>query len=80
MDAFGMSFFSMGDVGQDPRKSYRTVEVKDDVAGRWLMCWFCEGVVSGAAYVNCSEKADWLQQAILSKMSYREFCEGGLPL
>ncbi len=52
LDAFGITVFAAGDVGNNPETVYKTVEVKDPAQNSYKKYYFVDGVLKGAVVIG----------------------------
>ncbi len=72
LEGFGTSLFAMGDAGKRQDLPYKTVEVRDAVAGRHEKYWFFGGRLEGAVVIGAPEKAGEIAKAVSEKAQHRE--------
>ncbi len=72
LEGFGTNLFAIGDPGKRTDIPYRTVNIRDDVAGRRESYWFHGGSLQGAVLIRSPEKVAEVSQKVASHARYEE--------
>lgn len=71
LEGFGTTLYALGDPGKK-EVPYRTVEISDQVRGRYEKYWFFGGGLEGAVVIGAPEKTAEVSQAVTGHARYTE--------